>query len=383
MARKRVKKNIAYDDVRKTYYVYLHWGKNENGKSIDTTVTCKSLKAAEKILKQHQKEMAAGTAVVPVKNTLVDAVEAYIRYKELDLAKTTINGYKNILKNHIRPYFKDMQIQKVSVQVLQDFRVHETRKGLDNNSISKYFALLHSVFKDACNKDIIAKNPVEKMDRISPKKKEREFMNTREIAMLCKSVEGTKLELPVILAVHLGLRRGEVLGLRWQEVDFETGTVRIDNTRTKAGGSVIEKEPKTEKSRRAFEMPDEVRTVLLKAQAEQNEIKAIHKRYKDSGYVVTRRDGTPFSPNYLSDIFREHVQAQGMKPIRFHDLRHAFASIANSAGVAMGEISATMGHSSQSVTATIYTHDFLEKKAVAVNAVAEEINRAKTLREAC
>lgn len=383
MARKRVKKNIAYDDVRKTYYVYLHWGKDENGKSKDTSETTKNLKEAEKILKKHQKEMAAGTAVMPVKNTLVDAVEAYIRYKELDLAKTTINGYRNILKNHIQPYFKDMQIQKVSVQVLQDFRVHETNRGLDNNSISKYSALLHSVFKDACNKDIVGKNPVEKMDRISSKKKEHEFMNTQEIAELCSSVAGTKLELPVTLAVYLGLRRGEVLGLRWQDVDFNTGVLRVDNTRTKAGGDVIVKEPKTEKSRRAFIMPRVVREVLLKAKHEQQEIKAKHKRYNDSGYVVTRHDGTPFSPNYLSDLFHEHIKKMRMKPITFHGLRHAFASIANDSGVAMGEISATMGHSNIGVTASIYTHDFAEKKAVAVNAVAGAIDAAKTVREAC
>lgn len=383
MARKTIEKNIAYDDVRKVYYVTLVWGVQEDGKYKKTTKTTRSKKEAKQILKGHEKEMAAGTAVVPVKHTLVDAVEAYIRYKELDLAKTTLNGYKNILKNHIQPYFKDMQIQKVSVQVLQDFRVHETNRGLDNNSISKYFALLHSVFKDACNKDIIAKNPVEKMDRISLKKKEREFMNTQEIAELCKSVTGTKLELPVTLAVYFGLRRGEVLGLRWQDVDFDTGVLRVDNTRTKAGGNVIVKEPKTEKSRRAFIIPEVVRNVLLKAQHEQQEIKATHKRYNDSGYVVTRHDGTPFSPNYLSDLFREHIKKLGMKPITFHGLRHAFASIANDNGVAMGEISATMGHSNIGVTASIYTHDFAEKKVVAVNAVAEAIAKEKTLREAC
>ena len=383
MARKTIEKNIAYDDVRKLYYVTLVWGMQENGKYKKTTKTTRNKKEAKQILRDHEKAMAAGTAVAPVKNTLVDAVEAYIRYKELDLAKTTISGYRNILKNHIKPYFKDTLIQKVTVQMLQDFRVHETRKGLDNNSISKYFALLHSVFKDACNKDIIAKNPVEKMDRISLKKKEHEFMNTQEIAELCNSVAGTKLELPVTLAVYLGLRRGEVLGLRWQDVDFSMGVLRVDNTRTKAGSDVIVKEPKTEKSRRAFIMPKVVREVLLKAQNEQQEIKAKHKRYNDSGYVVTRHDGTPFSPNYLSDIFREHVKMQGLKPIRFHDLRHAFASIANSVGVPMSEISATMGHSNQGVTEMVYTHDFAEKRVVAINAVAGAIDEAKLEREAC
>lgn len=383
MARKTIEKNIALDDERELYYVTLQWGKNKDGKYEKTTKTAHSKKEARRILREHERERAAGTAIAPVKLTLVDAVEAYIRYKALDCEKTTVYGYENILKNHIKPFFGETQIQQVSVQMLQEFRINEADKGLSKNSISKYFALLYSVFKDACNKEIISKNPVALMERVAAKKAEREYLNTAETAALCKSVKGTKLELPVTLAVYLGLRRGEVMGLRWEDIDFDTGVLRIENTRTKAGGDVIVKDPKTEKSRRAFQMSDEVRRVLLEARENQKQQKEKQRKYDDSGYVVVRDDGSPFSPNYLSDIFREHVISMGMKPIRFHDLRHAFASIANSAGVAMGEISATMGHSSQSITATIYTHDFVEKKTVAVNAVAAEIAKAKMIREAC
>lgn len=226
MARKTIEKNIAYDDERKLYYVTLVWGVMADGKYKKTTRTTSNKKEAKQILKEHQKAMAAGTAVVPVKETLVDAVEA-LQYKELDRATTTIYGYRNILKNHIQPFFKDTPIQSVTVQMLQEFRVNEIQKGLDDNSVSKYFALLYSVFKDACNKDIIAKNHVTMMERISPKKAERAFMNTGEIAELCKSVAGTKLELPVTLAVYLGLRRGEICGLRWSDIDFEVNVLRI------------------------------------------------------------------------------------------------------------------------------------------------------------
>lgn len=383
MARTKVMKNIAYDDVRRTYYVYLHWGKNEQGESIDTTVTAKSQKEAKQLLKEHQRKIAGGTAVMPVKHTLVEAVGAFIRYRALDLAQTTIYGYRNILKNHLAPYFKGMQLQAVKAATLQEYRIQKTNEGLSQNTISKHFALLHSVFRDACNKELVAKNPVDMMERIAVKKQERLFMNTEEIASLCLSVANTKLELPVTLAVYLGLRRGEVVGLRWADVDFDSNVLYINNTRTKAGGNIIVKEPKTKKSCRAFCMPEAVKCVLQNALQQQNEIKVKHKRYNDSGYVFTRDDGSPFSPNYLSDLFHEHVKKAGMKPIRFHDLRHAFASIANSAGVAMGEISSTMGHSSQAVTATIYTHDFTDKKELAVNAVAEAIDGAKTLREVC
>ena len=382
MARQKIDKNIAYDDVRKLYYVTLVWGIQPNGKYKKTTKTTRNKKEAKQILKEHEKAMAAGTAVAPVKETLAEIVDQYLDYKSLDLEKTTMGGYRNIAK-HIHGYFGKTPIQEVTVQKLQKYRVDKTREGLGQSSIKKHFELLYSVFKDACNKEIVAKNPVAMMDRIVPKKKEHVFMTTEEIAALCESVVGTKLELPVILAVYLGLRRGEVTGLRWIDLDFDAGIVYIRNTRTKVGSVIVEKEPKTAKSKRVLGMSNEVRRVLLKAQNEQLEIKAKHKRYIDSGFVFTRRDGSPFSPNYLSDIFREHLKKHGMKQIRFHDLRHAFASIANSAGVPMGEISATMGHSNIGVTATIYTHDFVKEKVVAVNAVAEAIAKEKTTKEAC
>lgn len=382
MARITIEKNIAYDDVRKLYYVTLVWGKQNNSKYKKTTKTTRNKKEAKQILKNHEKALAAGSAISPAKLTFADAVNTYLQYKELDLEQTTINAYRNIAK-HVVKYFKQTPIQAVKVQMLQDYRIALTKKGLCANTIKKHFALLSSVFMDACNKEVIAKNPVAQMERLPSKKQDHVFMTTLEIAELCKSVEGTKLELPVTLAVYLGLRRGEVLGLRWKDVDFEAGVLHIRNTRTKAGASVIEKEPKTENSKRKLSMPDEVRKVLLKAQRDQREIRLTYKKYKDSGYVFTRHDGSPFSPNYLSDIFTEHVKKCGMKHITFHGLRHTFASIANNAGVAIGEISSTMGHSNIGVTASVYTHDFGEQKTIAPNAVANAINKEKTIREAC
>ena len=95
-------------------------------------------------------------------------------------------------------------------------------------------------------------------------------------------------------------------------------------------------------------------------------------------YVAFMDNGRPFKPNYLSECFRNHLLSNGYKAIRFHDLRHSFASIANDAGISMNEISSAMGHSNISTTSEIYTHEFSKTKTKAVNAVSQCISQAKT-----
>lgn len=277
----------------------------------------------------------------------------------------------------MRPYFKDELVQNITPQKLQNYVIRKKEEGLSMNSVNKHLTLLRSVLQDAFRKQIIARNPVDLMERPKVKKQQRVFLNTEEIAALLISVAGTVLELPVVLAVYLGLRRGEVLGLRWSDIDWEKGVLHVESTRTKAGGTVIVKDPKTEKSRRALRILPEVEKVLLRTQQEQETIKSKFKGYATTGYVVARRNGTPFSPNYLSDLFHNHIKKMDMKPVRYHDLRHAFASIANNAGVPMTEISSAMGHSNMGVTCLVYVHDFVPLQEMAVKAAAQSIAQAK------
>lgn len=372
MGRIKVSRNISKDEERGLYYVCLNLGKDETGKYIKTYVTTTTKAQAKEVLKKHEMERAAGKTVLPNKISLAEATEKYIAYKELHLAETTIYGYRKILNNHIKPYFAEKPLQSVSLQDIQNYEIFKS-KTLSMSSVKKHIELLKSVFQDACRKSLINENPLLLMERRPKGSRWRECMNAQEASELCASVEGTYLEAPVVLAVYLGLRRGEVLGLRWSDVDFEAGILHIANTRTKAGGKVIEKEPKTEKSNRVMLMSPPVISALKNTFARRGANRRADRKYVDSGYVVTKPDGSPFSPNYLSEAFHKHVLKLNMKHIRFHDLRHSFASIANEAGTPMNEISSAMGHANIGVTASVYTHEFSQTKCVAVNAVAQRI----------
>ena len=372
MSRIRIETNIAWDDKRKRYYVTLNYGKGEDGKNKKKVVTCSSKKEARQILKEHNKQMEAGTAVIPAKDTLADCTKAFIDYKATMLEKSTIYGYTNIWKNHIVPYFGNKRIQDITAKDIQDYISTKASSDLSMATIKKHVALLYSVFKNAYMTRLINENPLDRMEHVKANSEKFECMNAAEIATLCQSFAGTQLELPVMLASYMGLRRGEILGLKWEHINFDTATLSIENTRTMVGKEVVEKAPKTEKSTRQLDLIDAIVPVLLAQKAKQQKHKKIC-----NDFVVTMDNGRPFKPNYLSEAFLNHLRKHGMKLIRFHDLRHSFASIANESGMLMNDISAAMGHSNISVTSGIYTHEFSTKKTKAVNAVAMSIENAK------
>ena len=370
MSRNNVEKNIAWDNVRNCYYVTLNYGKDNDGKYIKNTVTCKSKREARIILREHHKKMEAGTAVLPAKDTLADCVRTYIDFKETMLSQSTIYGYRNICNNHIVPFFKNKRIQEITTRDIQAYITAKMKSNLSASSVKKHIALLYSVFKNAYNARLVNENPIDRLERMKAKSSKLDCMNTQEIAELCLSVDGTQLEIPVLLACYLGLRRGEILGLKWEHIDFVHATLTVDNTRTMVGSNIIEKLPKTERSLRQLHLDSYLVQVLLAHKNRQS-------KTLDHDYVVTMKNGKPFKPNYLSEAFHKHLLKHNMKLVRFHDLRHSFASIANAGGTPMNAISAAMGHSNISVTSGIYTHEFSTKNTTAVTAVAMCIESAK------
>jgi integrase len=156
-----------------------------------------------------------------------------------------------------------------------------------------------------------------------------------------------------------GLRRGEMCGLRWSEVDLDHGILVVERNRTTAGYQIIEGEPKTPAGRRAIAL--DKRTVqVLRAHrrrqlAHRDRCVAAGRAWTDTGYVFTRTDGQPINPNYATTRFRKLVQRSGLPPVRLHDLRHVAASLAHQAGADLKTLQDLLGHSSIVVTADTYT----------------------------
>ena len=372
MARKKVYPNIAYDDNKQLFYITLYYGLDSNGKPKKASKTAKTITEAKRILKEHECKRTAGAACAPSSLQLSEYVETYIDFKSGSLQPTTIYGYKNIAK-HIQTFFQRKKLQSITAVDLRKYVKYLQTLGLSNNSINKHIALLKSVFTSAKRDSLIPQNPAEFLDNLRTENIDRSCYNAQQINDLCKSVQGTSLEIPVLLGAYLGLRRGEILGLTWDHVDFESKQLTIASTVTKAGAQRIEKEPKTKKSYRTLAIPDLLCSKLAAQKKRLESLFQCNHQIERHNYVVFLDKGTPFSPNYLTSKFHEHLEKLGLEPIRFHDLRHSFASISYAAGVPLSETSSALGHASTAVTAAVYTHEFTPVKATAVNAVYQAL----------
>ena len=232
------------------------------------------------------------------------------------------------------------------------------------NTVIHYHAIIHRALKYAVKTDLIDVNPADKVDR--PKKNEftGNFYSREEMNALFDAVRGNKIEIPVMLAAFYGLRRSEVVGLKWDAVDFEQNTLEIRHTvatvRLDGKKVIVESDTtKTKASKRTLPLVPVFRERLLALQEEQKENRKLcgrsyNKKY--DGYICVDPMGNLLMPNALSDSFQLVLRDYNLRRIRFHDLRHSCASLLLANNVPMKQIQEWLGHSDFSTTANIYSH---------------------------
>lgn len=377
MARKTIKKNLAYDDQKKLYYAVFNYGTDSRGRRDRRVRTFTDREAAEAALERFQQ----GTSPELPRDCTRLTVEEWLAYwlEEIvapNRAYTTYYCYRGVIKNHINPVLGDIRLQQLEAWHIQKYYAQKMREGkLDPNSIHKHHILLHTALQLAYRQHILRENPV---SRVEPPKEHptRQFYYTPEqLRDLFKEVEGCWLEPVVKLGAYLGLRRGEICGLRWKDVDFEHWVIRICVTRTTAGDKVVEKEPKTQNSIRTLGIAglEDLIQLLRNIRAKQLKMAAECPGYVDSGYVLTDKKGNPRHPNLVTVSFRAFIEEHDLPPITVHGLRHTFASVANSAHVPLVDIGKALGHKDVSITGRVYTHIFDQTHQEVLNTVAAQI----------
>jgi len=286
-------------------------------------------------------------------------------------AETTINGYWNIIRNHMLPALGAVRLADLSPDLINGYyKWLSTEKGLSPNTIRKHHILLHTALKAAYRQGVLSANPAQRATPPQATSASVQYYTPTHLGLLLREVEGLPLELPVKLVCHLGLRRSELLGLRWRDVDLQAGLLSVRRVRTTVGYRVVEKPPKTFDSCRTLSIRSLDGLLVLLRQ-----IRA--KRLRDDipcspdDYLVLNGAGEPWHPNVLSADLASFVEARRLPPITFHGLRHTFASMANSARVPMYQISRAMGHSSPNITQRIYTHLFDQTHGEVLAAVAD------------
>ncbi len=353
MARAAVEKNISYDDVRNRYYVCMS-GISEDGKRMRKYRTFKTLTAARAALREFRREqeelrLEEGHAGITVREWLDYWMETIVRPNR---AVTTSYSYQSIIENHLDPAFGDTLLRDLSPMQIQRYYVDVQRlSGLSPNTVRRHHDLLSSALRMAVRQGALLYSPMDRVEPPRPQMTETCFYNKEQMRTLYRLLEGNPLEVPVKLAGSLGLRREELCGLRWSNVDFERRVICIREARTCCGSKVVEKETKNRSSIRTLYMSDDM-VDLLRREKERQE-----KEGKDpAGHVVVDREGQPIPPNVLSVTFTRFIKANNLPRITMHGLRHSFATVASSQGLSLFDIGKAMGHSTPATTGRIYTH---------------------------
>ena len=350
----------------KTYTCRLKWKEGDEWKSkdISTGVPVKgnnkrrAEQKCEEIRQEYEEKYEVyrvNTNDILFSDYMLEWLEGY-RYH---VRQSTFDGYTNTVKNHIVPFFKELGITlyELQPQHIQKYYTYLMRSGLSANSVKRHHANIRKALQDAYIQGRIPINPADKVTLPRVEKFHAKILSKEQLVQLLDKTKGHPIESAVLLAAYYGLRRSEVCGLEWKNVDFENHVIHITKTRTAKAHEIIEDKTKSESSRRKLPLIPTVREYLLELKAKQEENrKFMGNGYYDSDFVCVWDDGKPLGCNYISKHFKNFAKALGCEGVTFHSLRHtAGTMMSNSGAVSLKTVQEFLGHSDITTT-QIYLH---------------------------
>ncbi|WP_418345231.1 tyrosine-type recombinase/integrase [Rhodococcus pyridinivorans] len=346
----------------------------ETGRRRQTRKRFRTEKEARDYLSSTTADVARGLHVSPSKLTVGHAVRDWLQTQRVK--PSTLAAYTAALRPVVER-FGDTPIQKVTKADIEGL-VHDLRVGTDGaktwkaTSINPMLARLRAVMADLQAQGTLARNPAALVKPLGKERIEYTILTDAQVSALNTAIKQDRMEHVWRLAL-LGLRRGELAGLKWDSVDLEEKMLTISRNRISVGGRVIEGTPKTGTSARVLPLPDDVVALLRRARTRRKEeqLAAGESWVGDGEYLASDRWGRPLHPGNLSQSWRAMLARHGIPHVRLHDARHTCASRLLAEGVDAATVAAWLGHASAAVTLAIYAHttpDRLKSAAAVLDA---------------
>ena len=271
---------------------------------------------------------------------------------------STYERHEQIVRLHLKPALGRLKLSKLTPAHVQGLYRDKLDSGLSPATVQKIHTVLHKALTQALKWNMIPRNAADVVKAPRPVPEEMHPLSPDEARNLIEAARGDKLEAPYILAVHTGMRQGELLGLKWEDVDLNEGVIHIRRTVVRSGGRISLGEPKTKGSRRPVHLTGAA-VEALKAHLERQleDIERLGDLYRDHGLVFTSEVGTLINPSNLRRrSFAPLLQRAGLPRIRFHDLQHTCATLLPSRNVHPKYVQELLGHATVAITLDTYSH---------------------------
>jgi integrase len=288
----------------------------------------------------------------------------------------TYVSYEQLIRVHINPSVGSKYLEKLAPQHIQQFMNDKLAEGLSTRTVQYLHAVLRRALGQALKWGLVARNVAKLVDAPRVEHKVLRPFTPEEAQKFLEAVKGNRLEALYSVALSLGLRQGEALGLRWEDVDLENGTLSVRYALQRIKGKLELVEPKTKKSRRTIALPSVAVNALTKHKMVQEaERQWAADRWQEARYVFTSTIGTPLDDCNVTHQFHRILKTAGLPRLRFHDLRHTCATLLIAQGVHPRYVMEILGHSQIGLTMNTYGHAYLAVQREAATEMDKILNR--------
>jgi integrase len=340
--------------------------RDHTGRRKQKTLTFRGTKRdAEAELSRVLAEIENGGFVDAGNLTVAEFLDRWLEHVSAKTATKTHERYAEIVRLGLTPRIgsiklaklRPIEIQNLYAEALKSGRVHG-KGGLSARSVLHYHRILNQALKMAVRWQLLPHNPADPVEPPRPEQREMVALNEDQTITLIESVKGKALYIPVLLAVTTGMRRGEVLALRWSNIDLDKATLSVTQTLEKSReGGLRFKQPKTPKSRRTISLPSITVDALRQHRIAQAQLYLrLGLGWDETGLICAKGADEPINPNTLTSGFTSHVRNMSIPRVRFHDLRHTHATQLLKEGVHPKVAQERLGHATIAVTLDLYSH---------------------------
>lgn len=336
---------------------------------------------AEQFLRDKIKEYELKENIIPTDILFSDYILHWLDTVKIGVDEITYKGYKWMCQAHLLPYFtaKKIKLCDISRNQIQEYINYkfengrlDGKGGLSPKTLKEHKLIIRLVCKEAMKNNLILKNPCEFVTMPTVQRREPTFYTKKQVSELLSAIQQEELYPLIYFTVVFGLRRSEVLGLKWDSIDFERKLITIKHTVVNYRGTVEKDTTKNKTSHRTYPMNDYIEKILLDIKCKENENRCLFGReYVNNDYIFKWSNGNPYSPDFVTSKFSKLLKQYGFPHIRFHDLRHTCASLLIDNNYQLKDIQEWLGHADIQTTANIYGHIDVERKKKISNSMTD------------